>query len=77
LETIIDLGIEVWTGHQELHRWYILEACVYEVEGIFVRFQQYIITGDDSMYDMGLEYDLDNFEVVEKKTRMEEVTYYE
>lgn len=77
IEYIIEFGEEVWTGDTDEHRWYILEETVHDVDGIFVKFDKYIITGDKSMDDMDLSYDLNDFSIVERKEKVETVVYYE
>jgi len=74
---IITEGETVWEGEMDTHRWYILQEVVVAVGDLFVWFQKYIITGDNSMSDMGLEYDLDDFALVERKERVVTEVYYE
>lgn len=77
IESIVECGEEVWAGDKDEHRWYILEEVVHRVYDKFVRFDKYVITGDSSMGDMGLEYDLNDFELVETKERVTVEVYYE
>jgi len=74
-ETLVDHGRKVYSGEQDSHRWYIREiGSVQQIEGRFIQYDDYIITGDNSMSDMDLHYDIDNAKFVEKKTRTIEET---
>ncbi len=75
-EILIEDGNIVHCGEQIEHRWYIEEEVVTEIEGIFIKYTSYIITGDACMDDMGLKYDLDNAKFVTKKTRTVIEVYY-
>jgi hypothetical protein len=77
LEETLTEGKTVWVGGGKEHRWYIIRPTVKDIDGTFILFDDYVITGDDSMSDMGLEYDLDYAKVVERKERIETVIYYE
>jgi hypothetical protein len=79
IETILDDGEEVWAdSDMDVHRWYNRQECVHKLNDTYIKFYKYIITGDACMEDMDLEYDLDeDFWIVEKKERVETVTYYE
>jgi len=70
-------GKTVWKGDLDEHRWYIIQQVVVDIEGTFIRFFDYIITGDNSMSDMDLEYDLNEAEIVERKERQITEVYYE
>ena len=77
IEVVVDCGDEVWTdSYVEEHRWYSLQEVVVEIQGHYVAFQKYMIQGDNGMADMDLEYSVDDFAVVEKKTRVITETYY-
>lgn len=76
-ETLADVGKIVWKGEDDVHRWYIRRPTVKEFDGEFIYYWDYVITGDDSMSDMDLEYDLDLAKVVEKKERPSVEVYYE
>lgn len=76
-DTLLGASKKVWTGDSDEHRWYILQETVVEIDGKFILFDDYIITGDNSMRDMDLEYDLDAARFVERKERVETVVYYE
>ena len=67
IETMTEVGKVVHRGGQDRHRWYICETVVTEIDGTFIQYTDYIIAGDNSMDDMGLEYDLDNAKIVERK----------
>ena len=75
-ETLVEADT-VWSGADDTHRWFICRPVVKDVEGTYIRFLDYIITGDNSMSDMDLEYDLDNAEIVERKERQVTEIYYE
>ena len=70
-------GKRVYSGVTDEHRWYIAQEVVNQVGDSFISFTDYIITGDNNMYDMGLSYDLENAEVVSKKTREVTEIYYD
>ena len=75
---IICEGSEVWISPDiDMHRWYGRQCTVVELEGVFIEFNQYIITGDNGMGDMDLEYNLDDFKIVQQKQRTIVETYYE
>lgn len=61
----------------DMHRWYGIQTVVNEVEGVFIMFSAYIITGDEGMSDMGLEYSLDEMSIVQRKERTVIEVYYE
>lgn len=70
LETILESSEEVWSGESDSHRWYDLIETVVDLDGLFIGYQRYHITGDNCMSDMGLEYNLDDFVLVEPKEVM-------
>ena len=76
VETLLDADT-VWEGKDDVHRWYICRPVVKNVDGVYIRFIDYIITGDNSMSDMDLEHDLENAEIVERKERRITEVYYE
>lgn len=76
-ETLIDYGTVVHRSGQDQHRWYICQTAVTEIDGTFIAFTDYIITGDNSMSDMDLHYDLDAAKIVERKERTITEVYYE
>lgn len=78
IEVITECTREVWTdSYIDQHRWYSLQDVVVELEGNYIAYQKYIIQGDMGMRDMDLEYSVNDFQVVQKKTRIIEETYYE
>lgn len=78
LKIIVDCCPTVWeSNYIDEHRWYGLREVVVELEGKFIKYEEYRITGDNSMCDMDLEYNLNDFSFVEKKTRTVEETYYD
>ena len=76
VETLLEADT-VWEGKDDEHRWYICRPVVKNVDGVYIRFIDYIITGDNSMSDMDLEHDLENAEIVERKERRITEVYYE
>ena len=66
---------QVWSEELDKHRWYIVQNVVVELDGAFIMYEDYIITGDSSMWEMGLEYNLEKARIVERKERTE--VYYE
>ena len=77
IESLIEEGVVVHKGDTDQHRWYIMQECVSEIEGVYIRFTDYIITGDMGMADMDLSYDLDSAEIVTKRERQVTEVYYE
>ncbi len=78
IKIITDWGKEVWAdSYIETHRWYSCQEVVVQLGDYFISFDQYIITGDVGMGDMGLEYDIADFAIVTAKTRTITETYYE
>jgi len=77
IETMVYVGKKVHREGIDEHRWYICETVVNEIDGTYIEFTDYIITGDNSMSDMDLEYDLDSAKIVEKKERQVTEIYYE
>jgi hypothetical protein len=77
VEALTECGNVVWEGKDDAHRWYIIRPKVKEINGTFILFDDYIITGDGCMSDMGLEYDIDDAEIVEQKERVVTEVYYE
>lgn len=67
----------IWNGDPDVHRWYHRVQAVVEFNGVFIKFWDYVITGDNSMSDMGLEYDLDAAKIVQRKEREVVEVYYE
>jgi len=76
IEFLEDANV-VYTGERDVHRWYIIEDVVVELEGYYIAWYNYIITGDGCMSDMDLEYDLDAAYFVERKEREIVEVYYE
>lgn len=74
IETLIDAGKIVHREGRDEHRWYICETVVTDIDGTFIQF--YTITGDNSMRDMDLEYDLDAARIVDRKERQVTEVYY-
>lgn len=78
IEVVTECTSEVWCdSYVDHHRWYSLQDVVVELEGHYIAYQKYIIQGDMGMRDMDLEYSVDDFSVVQKKTRIIEETYYD
>lgn len=61
---------------RDQHRWYIQETVVKDFDGIFIRYTDYVITGDSSMDDLCLEYNIDAAEVVERRERQVTEVYF-
>jgi len=77
LEVIVDCGKVIWEDNYiDEHRWFNLRETVVEVDEIFIKFDKYHFTGDHSMCDMDLEYNLGDFIIVQKQSRTEEVVFY-
>jgi len=75
-EILTDYGKVIHKGEQDEHRRYIAEERVTEIEGKFIQYTDYIITGDDCMEDMDLSYDLDEAKFVERKERQVTQVYF-
>jgi hypothetical protein len=56
----------VWSdSYIDNHRWYSVQMKVMEIDGRFFMYADYMITGDHSLFDMGLERDkIDDIEEV-------------
>ena len=76
-EVLSEYGERVWEGKRDQHRWYIRLPVVVKLEGYYIKYWDYIITGDGCMSDMDLEYDLDEAYFVERKERDIVEVYYE
>ena len=57
------------------HRWYDIRSYVVEFRGIFIKYFDYHITGDNSAYDMGLSDMSNNTVIVHKKQKT--IDYFE
>ena len=77
METLLDGSEHVETIHLDAHRWYIAAVTIVKLNGRYIKFDDYVITGDNSVSDMGLEYDLDSAKFVEKTERQITEIYYE
>jgi len=76
IETLIEDGKVVHRTGRDVHRWYVCETVVRDLDGIFLQHTDYLITGDSCMSDMDLKYDLDNVKLVERKERQVTEVYY-
>jgi len=65
LMEIITEADEVERETYSSSRWYDTQTVVVKIEDKFVSYIDYHITGDNSMFDMGLEYNLADCEEVE------------
>lgn len=61
LVEVITEADEVHSSIESSHRWYDDTWNVVKINGMLIGYAGYHITGDNSMFDMGLEYDLDTF----------------
>lgn len=78
IEVMVECGKHVWSDSDtDQHRWYICQEVVVDIDGTFIKYTDYIITGDNGMADMDLQYSLDSASIVTKKTREITETYYE
>ena len=77
IEILIECGEIVHRSNRDQHRWYICETVVAEIDGTCIEYLDYILTGDSSMYDMDLQYDLDSAKIVERKERTVVEVYYQ
>ena len=77
IETLTEEGEIVYTDPDiNMHRWYGLQTVVCEIDGVFIEYDKYIITGDAGLGDMDLKYNLDEMSLVEKKERQVTEIYY-
>ena len=74
LMEIITEANSIYKENLGSHRWYDDELNIVNVDGMLIGYNGFHITGDNSMYDMGLEYDLDQVCEVEPKERIQ--VYY-
>lgn len=77
IETLIEDGVIIHRGSHDTHRWYIIETVVAKLGDKLIEYDDYIITGDDCMSDMDLEYDIDNAKIVTRKERTIVEVYYD
>lgn len=62
---ILTEGDEIESEIVSEHRWYDDERKVVKVEGMFIEYYDYHITGDNTSWDMGLENQFDTICEVE------------
>lgn len=77
-ENIIECLKEAKTIYSEIgpsHRWYDEKFCVVEINGMLIGYDWFHVTGDTSISDMGLEFDINSVCEVEKKQKT--IYYYE
>jgi len=77
IETLIEYGNIVHREGRDIHRWYMCDTVVTEIDGTYIKYIDYTITGDSCMRDMDLKYDLDSAKIVERKEREIVEIYYE
>jgi hypothetical protein len=79
IETIRECADEVWSdSYLEQHRWYSRQGIVVKLGDTYIKYGEYIITGDYGMSDMDLSYNIDkDFRIVERKERVITEFYYE
>lgn len=75
LEEVLVEQMPVFKEIGSAHRWYDDEFRVVEIDGRFIGFNWYHVTGDNSISDMDLELDTSSVCFVDKKQKM--VDYYE
>jgi hypothetical protein len=56
---------EVYSEIGDAHRWYDEKTVVVKIDGKFIQYEGYHLTGDDSASDMGLEFDLSSVQFCE------------
>lgn len=77
-DDIKELLTEATTIYKELgssHRWYDEEFRVVNIDGMLIGYDWFHVTGDNSVSDMGLEFDINSICQVEKKQRT--IDYYQ
>lgn len=78
IESILDNGKVVYEdSYLDEHRWYACREIVVDLDGVFIKFMSYIITGDASMDDMDLHYSLEDMAIVQRKERTVIEVYYD
>lgn len=76
IEALVDSGEVVHREGRDEHRWYICETVVKNIDGTYIKYIDYLITGDSCMNDLGLKYDIDAASIVERKERQITEVYY-
>ncbi|HET8685384.1 MAG TPA: hypothetical protein VFM18_01820 [Methanosarcina sp.] len=66
IETITECKC-VWLSEGDKHRWYIRHTKVVCVDGMFIGFDHYETTGDNSASDMGLDFNIKSVKEYEPK----------
>ena len=69
IETVTEAN-RIWEHKVDTRRYYEEYEYVVDIEGVLVMYDGYNITGDSSMSDMGLSYDINTFCEVEKKEKV-------
>jgi hypothetical protein len=72
IETIRE-SKKVWQDEGDVHRWYILNTRVVCIDGMYIGFDHFTITGDNSASDMGLEFDKKSICEYEAKEKVVEI----
>jgi hypothetical protein len=49
---------ELFRGKADVHRWYNVEFCVVDLDGMEIGFDDIVTTGDESAREMDIEFDL-------------------
>jgi predicted phage-related endonuclease len=76
IETLTESQRVHTDSYIDMHRWYGIQSVVNEIDGVFIMFNDYIITGDGCMGDMDLSHNLDDMAIVHRKERTVIEVYY-
>jgi hypothetical protein len=76
IETLTESKRVHTDSYIDMHRWYGIQSVVNEIDGVFIMFSDYIITGDNGMADMDLSHNLDGMVIVHRKERTVIEVYY-
>ena len=55
----------IWSALGASHRWYDEKTVVVNIEDTLIQYEWYHLTGDDSVWDMGLAFDLSSVQLCE------------
>lgn len=75
IQEILIYATPVYSLIGDSHRWYDEEFRVVKIEGMLIGFDWYHVTGDDSIKDMDLGFNMDSICECEKKQKT--IDYYE
>ena len=80
MDTIKEVLIEadsVWTGNESERRWWIDLTKVVEIDGVLIGFDYAHSTGDQSLSDLGWEFNFDSIKEYSSREETRVVKIYE